>query len=150
MSVDVHGGADVGVSQKLLHVLRRCPVGEKVARERVAKLMEVETLKPRNHLRGRPADDTDRTGRFKASVRAETNEVDLPVILRYFLRPLQTVQLIVAAALLLYLPVVVQAVKLAVPEAVFVLLGLRRLEDARQRVAEVHRANFSSLETGIS
>ena len=47
VSVDVHGGTDVGVSQKLLHVLRRCTVGEQVAGERVAKLMEVEALKPR-------------------------------------------------------------------------------------------------------
>lgn len=44
------GGTDVGVSQKLLYVLWRCPIGEKVAGERVAKLMEVEALKPRNLL----------------------------------------------------------------------------------------------------
>lgn len=58
---------------------------------------------------------------------------------------MQTVQLIVTAALLLYLLVVVQTVELAVLETVFVLLGLGRLEERRQRVAEVHRADFAPL-----
>lgn len=47
MSVDVHGGTDVGVSQKLLHVLRRCPVGEQVAGERVPFPMR-ETIQNAN------------------------------------------------------------------------------------------------------
>lgn len=58
---------------------------------------------------------------------------------------MQAVQLVITAALLLYLFVVVQAVELAVLEAVFVLLGLCRLENRRQRVTEVHRANFAPL-----
>ena len=58
---------------------------------------------------------------------------------------MQAVHLVVAAALFLYLFVVVQAVELTVLEAVFVLLGLRRLEDRGQRVAKVHRADFASL-----
>ena len=47
VSVDVHGGTDVSVSQKLLYILRRCPIGEQIAGERVPKLMEVEAFKPR-------------------------------------------------------------------------------------------------------
>ena len=50
VSVDVHGGTDVGVSQKLLHVLRRCPIREQVTRERMSELMEVEALKSLNLL----------------------------------------------------------------------------------------------------
>ena len=50
VSVDVHGGTDVGMSQKLLHVLRRCLIREQVAGESVAKLMEVEALKTRKLL----------------------------------------------------------------------------------------------------
>lgn len=65
--------------------------------------------------------------------------------IRHFFRPLQTVQLVVTAAFLLYLLVVVQAVKLAVLEAVFVLLGPGCLEDRRQRVTEVYRADFAPL-----
>ena len=58
---------------------------------------------------------------------------------------MQAVQLVITAALLLYLFVVVQAVELAVLEAVFVLLGLCRLENRRQRVTEVHRADLAPL-----
>lgn len=61
------------------------------------------------------------------------------------LRPRQAVNLVVAAAFFLHCGIVVQVVKLAIFETVFVLLHLRRPQDFRQRVAEVHSADFAPL-----
>lgn len=47
VSVDVHGGTDVSVSQQLLHVLRCCPAPGQVACKGMPELVEVETLKVR-------------------------------------------------------------------------------------------------------
>ena len=35
MGVNVHRGIDIGVSEKFLHVLRRRPIGQEIARESV-------------------------------------------------------------------------------------------------------------------
>ena len=35
MGVNVHRGTDIGVSEKFLHVLRRRPIGQEIARESV-------------------------------------------------------------------------------------------------------------------
>ena len=44
VSVNIHCGTDIGMSEKLLHILRRCPVREQIACECVSKLVEMEAL----------------------------------------------------------------------------------------------------------
>ena len=44
VSVNVHRGTDVGVSEKLLHILWRCSVGKQIACKCVAEHMEMEIL----------------------------------------------------------------------------------------------------------
>ena len=148
MGIDVHRGTDIRVSEKLLHFLGRGPVGQKITCEGVTEHMKMKIRQALYLIPYRAAYITHRRRRLYRPVGPETNEVDLSVVLRHFLRPLQTVYLIVTAALLLYLLVVVQAVKLAVLEAVLTLLGLCRLEDRRQRVAEVHCADIAPLGRG--
>ena len=82
MGVDVHRGTDIGVAQQLLVVFGSRTVGERVTRERVPKLMEMEALKPRHLFRRRAANQTYRAGSLIAPIRAEADEGDLPVILR--------------------------------------------------------------------
>ena len=104
--------------------------------------MEMEALKPRHLLRRRSAHEAHRTRRLNRAVRTEAYEVDFRIALRCGLRPRQGINLVVAPAFLLYHFVVVQAVKPSVLKAVFVLAGLCRLEDLRERITEVHSPHF--------
>ena len=69
--------------------------------------MEMEVLKARNLLLRCPAHDADCACGFISPVGTEADEGEFLVILRHFFRHTQCVQLVVAAALLLYLFAVV-------------------------------------------
>lgn len=77
-----------------------------------------ESLQDRNFLLRRPAHKADRVYGFISPVGTETDKGEFLVTLRFFFRYTQRVQLIVAAALLLYFFAVVQAVKLIILEVV--------------------------------
>lgn len=78
----------------------------------------MKVLKARNLLLRRPAHDADCACGFVNPVGTEADKGEFLVILQDFFRHTQRVQLIVAAAFLLYFFAVVQAVKLPVLEAV--------------------------------
>ena len=46
VSVDVHCGTDIGVSEKFLHIFRFCAAGKQIACVGVAERVEMEILKP--------------------------------------------------------------------------------------------------------
>lgn len=61
------------------------------------------------------------------------------------LRSQQAVNLVVTAVFLFHELVIVEVVKFPVFETVFMLFHLRYTQDRRQRVAEVHCADFATL-----
>ena len=65
---------DIGMSEKLLHILWRCPVWEQIARECVAKLVEMEALQALDLFACRPAHNPYRIRRFECSVRSEADK----------------------------------------------------------------------------
>lgn len=93
----------------------------------------------------RPAHNPYRTRRFVCAVRSEADKGYFLVSLWDFVCPRQVVNLVVSTVFFLHLGVVVEVVKFAILEAVFVLFGFRRSEDRRERVAEVHGADFLPL-----
>ena len=74
VSVDIHCGTDISVSEKLLHILWCCPMWEQIACECVAKLVEMEVLQPLDLFPCRPAHNPYRTRRLKRSVRSEADK----------------------------------------------------------------------------
>ena len=145
MGVNVHRGTDVGVAQQLLHVLGSRPVGEQVTRERVPKHMEMKILQLRHFLLCLTAHDTYRPRRFNGPVRPEADKGQLPIPLRHVRRPGQGIDLVIGPVFLPDLGTVVQAVKLAIAQAVPNLLLFGPPQDRRQRVAEVHGSDFLPL-----
>ena len=145
MGVDVHRGTDVRVPQQFLHVLGRGSVRQEIAREGVTKHMEVEVRQTLYLLLCLAAHDAHRRWRLYRPVRPETDEGNLLVPLRRILRPRQGVDLIIDTVFLPGLSIVVEAVELAIAQAVLALFPLGRFEDRRQRVAEIHSTDFLPL-----
>ena len=56
VGIDVHGSSYIRVSQKLLHILRCCAVGQQISCEGMSEQMEMELSQIR-HYRSRPAAD---------------------------------------------------------------------------------------------
>ena len=104
--------------------------------------MEVKVLQPRNFLLRLTAHDTHRPRRFNSSVRPKTDKGQFPIPLRHLHRPGQGVDLVIGSVFLPDLRIVVQVVKLAVAQTVPNLLLFGPPQDRRQRVAEVHGADF--------
>ena len=145
VSVDIHCGTDIGVSEKFLHIFRFCAAGKQIACVGVAERVEMEILKPFHFFLCRPAHNPYRTRRFIRPVCSQADKGEFLVIFRDFLCPLQAVNLIIGAPFFLYFFVVVQVIKLPVAETVFALFGSRRPQDCRQRVAEINGADFAPL-----
>ena len=145
VGVDVHRGTDVRVPQQFLHVLGSRPIGQEVAREGVTKHMEMEVRQTLYLLLCLAAHDAHRTRCLYRSIRPETDEGNLLVPLRRFLRPRQGIDLIIDAVFLPDLGVVVEAVELTIAQTVLTLFPLGRFEDRRQGVAEIHSADFLPL-----
>lgn len=135
---------DVGVSPKLLHILWRCSAPEQIARECVAKLMEMKNLQTVNLFACRPAHNPYCTRRFIRPVRSEADKGDFLVSFGNLRRSRQAANLVVSTVFFPYLGVVVEVVNLSILETVFVLFGFRRFEDCRRRVAKVHGTDFLS------
>ena len=142
VSVDVHCGTDISVSQKLLHILRRSSVREQVACECVSKLMEMEALQAVNLSACRPAHKPHRTRRFIRAVRSNANKRYFLVAFGSLLRSRQTVYLVVSTVFFLDFTIKVEDIQFSVAETVLVLFGLGCPQDLRQRVTEVHGADF--------
>ena len=123
VSVDVHCGTDIGVSEKFLHIFRLCAAGQQIACVGVAERVEMEILKPFHFFLCRSAHNPYRTRRFIRPVCSQADKGDFLVVLRDFLCPLQAVNLIIGAPFFLYFFIVVQVIKLPVAETVFALFS---------------------------
>ena len=164
VSVDVHCGTDIGVSEKFLHIFRFCAAGKQIACVGVAERVEMEILKPQqiacvgvaervemkilkpfHFLLCRPAHNPYRARRFIRPVCSQADKGDFLVVLRDFLCPLQAVNLVIGAPFFLYFFVVVQVIKLPVAETVFALFCSCRPQDCRQRITEINGADFAPL-----
>ena len=64
VSVDVHCGTDIRVSEKFLHIFRLCAAGKQIACVGVTERVEMEIFKPFHFLLCRPAHNPYRTRRF--------------------------------------------------------------------------------------
>ena len=107
VGIDIHGSSYIGVSQKLLHILRRCTIGQQIGCEGMSEQMEMKLTQIR-HRRPCPAADTAyRCGGFKSSVLSYTDHGQLLIPLRYFLGSRQAVHLVVDPVLFPYFLVVV-------------------------------------------
>ena len=143
VSVDVHCGTDIGVSEKFLHIFRLCAAGKQIACVGVTERVEMEIFKPFHFLLCRPAHNPYRTRRFIRPVCSQADKGDFLVILRDFLCPLQAVNLIIGAPFFPLLLCSSSGDKLPVAETVFALFCSRRPQDCRQRVAEINGADFA-------
>ncbi len=86
------------------------------------------------------AHNADSAHTFVCTVRSETYKGQFLVVLGSLIGSRQTVNLIVVATFVFDGFVIVQLVKRAVLQTVFVLFHFRRFQDRRQGVTEVHRA----------
>ena len=145
VSVDVHCGTDIRVSEKFLHIFRLCAAGQQIACVGVTERVKMEIFKPFHFLLCRPAHNPYRTRRFIRPVCSQADKGDFLIVLRDFLCPLPAVNLIIGAPFFLYFFVVVQVIKLPVAETVFALFCSCRPQDCRQRVAEINGADFAPL-----
>ena len=96
MGIDVHGSSYIGVSQKLLHILRCGTIGQQIGGEGMSEQMEVKLSKVRHYLSCPAADAAHRCGGFKGSVRSYTDHGQFLIPLRYFIGSRQAVHLVVA------------------------------------------------------
>ena len=129
VSINVHCGTDIRVSEKFLHIFRLCAAGQQIACVGVAERVEMKILKPFHFLLCRPAHNPYRTRRFIRPVCSQADKGDFLVVLRNFLCPLQAVNLIIGAPFFLYFFIVVQVIKLPVAETVLrcSVLAARRI-----------------------
>ena len=149
MSVDVHRGTDIQVSEKLLHNLWCCTAAQHVAGVGVPQHVEMEVFKPGYLFLCRSADESHRVRKLNRAVISEANEVDFFVVIRNDIFSGERIQLIVDSVFFRDFPVVISAIEHAVFHAVFHLLHLGFFLDGRQRVAEVYRADFLSFRGAV-
>ena len=107
--------------------------------------MEMEVTHIVQLLAGSPAYAADRYGGFIGSLWPQADERNQVVILWDCLCSRQGIDLIISAVLLFDDAVVILPVERPVLHAVDHLLLFCRPQDCRQRVAEVHRADFLAL-----
>ena len=110
VSVNVHCGTYVSVSEQFLHILWCCTVGEQIAGECVSQHMKMEIFKPFQFLFCRPCHNTNRTRWLVCSVRSQADKGYFLVSVRYFLRSWQAVDFIVSTAFFFYLFVVIEII----------------------------------------
>ena len=105
----------------------------------------MEILQSLNLFPCRPAHNPYRTRCFKCPVRSKADKGYFLVSLWDFLRPRQTVNLVIGAVFLFDLQVVIEAVQFSVAETIFVLLGFGCFEDCRKSIAEIYSTDFLTL-----
>ena len=110
VGVDVHGGSYIGVTQKLLHILRCCAIGQQIGSEGMSEQVEMKLTQIRHYCSRSAADAAYRCGRFTGSVRSYTDHRQFLIPLRYFLGSRQTVHLVVDPVLFPYFLVVVKGI----------------------------------------
>ena len=145
VGIDIHGSSYIGMTQKLLHILGCCTVGQQVGSEGMSEQMEMKLSKVRHYFPRPAADAAYRCGGFKGSILSCADHRQFLVPLRHFLGSGQAVHLVVDPVLFPYFLVVVKGIKGAVLQAVFALLCLGLSQKCRQGVAEVHGTDFLSL-----
>ena len=120
VGIDIHGSSYIGVSQKLLHILRCYAVGQQIGGEGMSEQMEMKLSQVWHYLSCPAADTAYRCRGFKGSVWPYTDHGQFLIPLRYFFRSRQAVHLVVDPVLFLHFLIVVEGVKGAVLQAVFV------------------------------
>ena len=136
VSVDVHCGTYIRVSEQFLHILWCCTVGEQIACECVSQHMKMEILKSFQFLFCRPCHNTNCTRWLVCSVRSQADKWYFFVPVWNFIRSRQAVDFIVSTIFLFDLFVVVEVIEVSILEAVLVLFRLCLSENICQSVAE--------------
>ena len=110
VGIDVHGGSYIGVTQKLLYILRCCTVGQQIGGEGMSEQVEMELSQIRHYLSCSAADAAYRCGGFKCSILSCADHGQLFIPFRYFLGSRQAVHLVVDPVLFPYFLVVVEGI----------------------------------------
>ena len=74
VSVNVHCRTDISVSEKFLHIFRRCTVWQQIACISMSEHMEMKTFQSLRLFSCCPAHNPHRTRRFKCPVRSEADK----------------------------------------------------------------------------
>ena len=124
VSVDVHCGTYIRVSEQFLHILWCWTVWEQIACECVSQHMKMEIFKSFQFLFCRPCHNTNCTRWLVCSVRSQADKGYFLVSVRHFIRSRQAVDFIVSTVFFFDLFVVVEVIEFSILEAVLMLFRL--------------------------
>ena len=73
--VNIHCGRHIRMTKKLLHILRRCAIGQQIGGEGMSEKMEMKLSQIRYYRSCSAADAAYRCGGFKGSVQSYTQKI---------------------------------------------------------------------------